>query len=140
MFDSDEAFRPFCSIVASGSQVSLAPKIARHGADEDKNGRIFDTLLRKRGLDPVAVLADTDYTHSRVTEQRASEQMRALRRYAGGRPDISRPVKVISNDEDNHLTYGPRAARDPGGPAIASPGTCPGMARTADPDCGAAPP
>jgi hypothetical protein len=31
--------------------------------------------------------------------------MRALRRYAGGRPDIARAVKVISADEDNHLAY-----------------------------------
>src|SRR5215469_12272449 len=123
IFDNDEAFRLFCSIAASGeaqggwengriaalvpgSQADLAPKIARHGKDEDKHGRIFDALLRKRGLGPVAVPADTDYTmrleaagiglahgllrgeekltdrdivsylaHSRVTEQRASEQM-----------------------------------------------------------------
>ena len=119
-----------------GSQAGLAAKIARHGADEDKHGRIFAALLRKRGLEPVAVPADTDYTvlleaagiglaharlrreeelteadiitylaHSRVTEQRASEQMRALRRHAGDRPDIGRAVRVISNDEDNHLAY-----------------------------------
>ena len=43
--------------------------------------------------------------HSRVTEQRASEQMQTLRRYAGDRPDISRAVRLISNDEDNHLAY-----------------------------------
>lgn len=153
IFDNDEAFQLFCSIAASdeaqggwengriaalvpASYQDLAPKIARHGADEDKHGRIFDALLRKRGLEPVAVPADTDYTmrleaagiglahsllrseeklterdiicylaHSRVTEQRASEQMRTLRKYAGQRPDISRAVRVISNDEDNHLAY-----------------------------------
>jgi len=153
IFDNDEAFRLFCSIAASGetqggwengriaalvpgSQVQLAPKIARHGADEDKHGRIFTALLRKRGLTPVAVPADTDYTmrleaagiglaharlrggeeltdrdivtylaHSRVTEQRAAEQMAALRKYAADRPDIARAVKVISADEDNHLAY-----------------------------------
>jgi len=153
IFDDDEAFRLFCSIAASGeaqggwengriaalvpgSQAHLAPKIARHGADEDKHGRIFTALLRKRGLTPVRVPADTDYTmrleaagiglaharlrggeeltdrdivtylaHSRVTEQRASEQMQALRRYAGDRPDIARAVRVISADEDNHLAY-----------------------------------
>ena len=153
IFDNDEAFGLFCSIAASGegqggwengriaalvpgSQAHLAPKIARHGADEDKHGRIFTALLRKRGLTPVGVPADTDYTmwlekagiglaharlrggeklterdivtylaHSRVTEQRASEQMRALRKYAAGRPDIARAVKVISADEDNHLAY-----------------------------------
>ena len=153
IFDNDEAFGLFCSIAASGetqggwengriaalvpgSQADLAPKIARHGADEDKHGRIFTALLRKRGLEPVPVPADADYTmrleaagiglaharlrreeqlteadivtylaHSRVTEQRASEQMRALRRHAGDRPDIPRAVKVISADEDNHLAY-----------------------------------
>jgi hypothetical protein len=153
IFDNDEAFRLFCSIAARdeaqggwengriaalvpGSQADLAPKIARHGADEDKHGRIFMALLRKRGLAPVAVPPDTDYTmrlekagiglahsrlrggqaltdrdivtylaHSRVTEQRASEQMRALLKYAGDRPDIGRAVRMISADEDNHLAY-----------------------------------
>ena len=153
IFDNDEAFRLFCSIAACGeaqggwengriaalvpgSQAELAPKIARHGADEDKHGRIFIALLRKRGLAPVAGPADTDYTmrleaagiglaharlrggkelterdivtylaHSRVTEQRAAEQMAALRKYAADRPDIARAVKVISGDEDNHLAY-----------------------------------
>lgn len=153
IFDNDEAFRLFCSIAASGeaqggwengriaalvpkSCQDLAPKIARHGADEDKHGRIFNALLRKRGLQPVPVPAETDYTmrleriglglthsqlrrdeklterdiiaylaHSRVTEQRASEQMRALRKYAGSRQDIGRAIKMISNDEDNHLAY-----------------------------------
>jgi len=153
IFDNDGAFQLFCSIAAAdeaqggwengriaalvpGSCQDLAPKIARHGADEDKHGRIFDALLRKRGLGPVEVPQDTDYTmrleaagiglahsllhgekrlterdivsylaHSRVTEQRASEQMRALRKYAGDRPDIGRAVRMISDDEDNHLAY-----------------------------------
>jgi hypothetical protein len=153
IFADDEAFQLFCSIAASGEaqggwengriaalvpsqQEDLAPKIARHGADEDKHGRIFNALLRKRGLDPVAVPPDTDYTmrlesagiglahsklradqklteqdivaylaHSRVTEQRASEQMQALCKYSGERPDIGRAVRQISNDEDNHLAY-----------------------------------
>jgi rubrerythrin len=153
IFDNDEAFRLFCSIAASDeaqggwengriaalvpeAYQDLAPKIARHGADEDKHGRIFTALLRKRGLEPVPVPAETDYTmrlertglglahsqlrrdeqlterdiiaylvHSRVTEQRAAEQMRALRKYAGSRPDISRAITMISNDEDNHLAY-----------------------------------
>ena len=152
IFSNDEAFRLFCSIAASGeaqggwengriaalvpeSCRDLAPKIARHGADEDKHGRIFNALLRKRSLSPVPVPADTDYTmrlegmgiglahsklqadhqlteadiiaylaHSRVTEQRASEQMRSLRRYSTD-GDVSRAVTVISADEDNHLAY-----------------------------------
>jgi rubrerythrin len=153
IFDNDEAFRLFCSIAASDeaqggwengriaalvpdSYQGLAPKIARHGADEEKHGRIFDALLRKRGLERVAVPPDADYTmrleaagiglghsllrgdgklserdivsylaHSRVTEQRASEQMRALRKYAVNRADIGRAVRMISDDEDNHLAY-----------------------------------
>jgi hypothetical protein len=47
----------------------------------------------------------TYLAHSRVTEQRASEQMRALRKYADDRQDIARAVRMISNDEDNHLAY-----------------------------------
>jgi hypothetical protein len=153
IFSNDEAFRLFCSIAARGeaqggwengriaalvpeSCRDLAPKIARHGADEDKHGRIFNALLRKRNLTPVPVPAETDYTmrletmgvglahstlradrplteadiiaylaHSRVTEQRASEQMRALRRYSTGNPDVRRAITMISADEDNHLAY-----------------------------------
>lgn len=153
IFANDEAFQLFCSIAASGeaqggwengrvaalvpgSQQDLAPKIVRHGADEDKHGRIFTALLRRRGLEPVPVPADADYTmrlenagiglahsrlregrelaeqdivtyltHSRVTEQRASEQMQALRTYAAARPDIAKAVRVISRDENNHLAY-----------------------------------
>src|ERR1700741_5391475 len=79
IFSNDEAFRLLCSIAASGevqggwengriaalvpeSCRDLAPKIARHGADEDKHGRIFNALLRKRNLSPVPVPAATDYT------------------------------------------------------------------------------
>lgn len=153
IFSNDEAFQLFCSIAASDesqggwengriaalvppSERDLAPKIARHGADEDKHGRIFAALLRKRGLQPVDVPADTDYTvrlehagiglaharlrqerplteqdivtylaYSRVTEQRASEQMRTLRKYAGSRPDVGRAIRMISADEENHLAY-----------------------------------
>ena len=153
IFDDDEAFRLFCSIAASGEtqggwengriaalvprpQQDLAPKIARHGADEDKHGRIFTALLRMRGLQVTPVPADADYTmrleaagiglahsrlradqeltardiityltHSRVTEQRAAEQMRTLRKHSRDHPDVARAVRVISNDEDNHLAY-----------------------------------
>ncbi|WP_420312187.1 ferritin-like domain-containing protein [Streptomyces sp. YS-B37] len=153
ILDNDESFRLFCSIAASGesqggwengriallvpaSERHLAPKISRHGADEDKHGRIFNALLKKRGLEPVRVPADTDYTmllerhgiglaheklrgeaaltvqdvvtylaHSRVTEQRASEQMDLLRRHFADHPDLGRAVRMISNDEDNHLAY-----------------------------------
>ncbi|MCI3929559.1 ferritin-like domain-containing protein [Streptomyces sp. AN091965] len=151
--DNDESFRLFCSIAASGesqggwengriaalvpeSQRALAPKITRHGADEDKHGRIFQALLRKRGLEPCEVPHDTDYTmllekhgiglahdklradvplterdiitylaHSRVTEQRAADQMVMLRKHFADHPEIGKAVKMISNDEDNHLAY-----------------------------------
>ena len=43
--------------------------------------------------------------HSRVTDQRTSEQMRALRKYANSGQDIARAVTMISRDEDNHLAY-----------------------------------
>jgi hypothetical protein len=110
--------------------------VARHGADEDKHGRIFNALLHKRGLDPVPVPPETDYTmllersgiglahdklrrdeplsehdivtylsHSRVTEQRAAEQMALLTRHFGDHPDIGRAMRMISHDEDNHLAY-----------------------------------
>ncbi len=149
--DNDEAFRLFCSIAAKGEDQGgwengrisalvrdqeLAPKIARHGADEDKHGRIFTALLRKRGLTVTPVPDDTDYTmrlerrgiglahtrlrrdeplaerdviaylaHSRVTEQRAAEQMRLLVRIFGDHPDVGRAVRMISADEDNHLAF-----------------------------------
>jgi len=153
ILDNDESFRLFCSIAAGGesqggwenariaalvptSERELAPRITRHGADEDKHGRIFNALMKKRGLHPVEVPADTDYTmllerrgiglahdrlksdetltvqdivtylaHSRVTEQRASEQMDLLRKHFADDPDIGRAVKMISNDEDHHLAY-----------------------------------
>lgn len=153
ILDNDESFRLFCSIAAGGesqggwengriaalapvSQRALVPKIARHGADEDKHGRIFNALLRKRGLAPADVPHETDYTllleqygvglaherlngdeplteqdiitylaHSRVTEQRASEQMAMLRKHFAHHPDLGHAVKLIANDEDNHLAY-----------------------------------
>jgi hypothetical protein len=149
--DNDESFRLFCSIAAKGEDqggwengriaaliddAELAPKVARHGADEDKHGRIFNALMRKRGLEPSEVPDDTDYTmrleragiglahdklrrdeplterdvivylaHSRVTEQRAAEQMRLLEKIFGAHPDVGRAVRMICGDEDNHLAY-----------------------------------
>jgi hypothetical protein len=153
ILDNDESFRLFCSIAASGeaqggwengriaalvpdSQRALSPKIVRHGADEDKHGRIFQALLSKRGLEPIDVPEEADYTmmlerrgiglaheklradkplteqdiigylaHSRVTEQRASEQMKLLCKYFAGHPELGRAVKMISSDEGNHLAY-----------------------------------
>ncbi|MER6519492.1 MULTISPECIES: ferritin-like domain-containing protein [unclassified Streptomyces] len=151
--DHDDSFQLFCSIAASGESQGgwenariaalvpagmrdLAPKITRHGADEDKHGRIFRALLRKRGLPAVPVPPETDYTmllerrgiglahdklrrdeplteedivvylaHSRVTEQRAADQMVMLVKCFGDHPEIGKAIRMISNDEDNHLAY-----------------------------------
>ncbi|MFE2146778.1 ferritin-like domain-containing protein [Streptomyces sp. NPDC059456] len=151
--DHDDAFQLFCSIAASGESQGgwenariatlvpdgmreLAPKITRHGADEDKHGRIFRALLRKRGLPPVPVPPETDYTmllerrgiglaheklrrdeplaerdivvylaHSRVTEQRAADQMDMLLRRFADHPEVGKAISMISHDEDNHLAY-----------------------------------
>ncbi|MGW5972332.1 ferritin-like domain-containing protein [Streptomyces sp. NPDC055186] len=153
ILDHDDSFALFCSIAAGGesqggwenariaalvpeSQRGLAPKITRHGADEDKHGRIFEALMRKRGVRPVPVPHETDYTvllersgiglahdrlrrdepltvqdivvylaHSRVTEQRASEQMELLRKHFADHPELGRAVTMISRDEDDHLAY-----------------------------------
>ncbi|WP_228981711.1 ferritin-like domain-containing protein [Streptomyces sp. DH12] len=151
--EDDRSYQLFCSIAASGetqggwenariaalvpqSLAALAPKITRHGADEDKHGRLFNGLLRKRGLDPVPVPPETDYTmlleragiglahdklrrdqplteydilvylaHSRVTEQRAADQMNLLVRHFGDHPEMGKALRMISADEDNHLAY-----------------------------------
>ncbi|MFF7750263.1 ferritin-like domain-containing protein [Streptomyces sp. NPDC007971] len=153
ILDDDESFRLFCSIAAGGesqggwengriaalvpqSERALAPKIARHGADEDKHGRIFNALMKKRGLEPVPVPPETDYamllerrgiglahdrlrrsepltvrdivvylSHSRVTEQRAADQMTMLRARFADHPEVGRAVRMVSHDEDNHLAY-----------------------------------
>ncbi|MFJ8078586.1 ferritin-like domain-containing protein [Streptomyces sp. NPDC096176] len=151
--DCDDSFRLFCSIAASGedqggwengriaalvpeSMRELAPKITRHGADEDKHGRLFNALLKQRQLDPVPVPRETDYTmlleqrgiglaheklrrdeplteqdivvylsHSRVTEQRAADQMELLVRCFGDHPELGRTIRMICEDEGNHLAY-----------------------------------
>ncbi|MBT2510429.1 ferritin-like domain-containing protein [Streptomyces sp. ISL-98] len=153
ILDNDDSFQLFCSIAASGetqggwenariaalvpdSMRDLAPKITRHGADEDKHGKLFNALLNKRGLEPVPVPPETDYTallekqgiglahdklrrdeslteldilvylsHSRVTEQRAADQMDMLVKYFGEHPEAGKPIKMICHDEGNHLAY-----------------------------------
>ncbi|MGW7440668.1 ferritin-like domain-containing protein [Streptomyces sp. NPDC054849] len=151
--DHDDSFQLFCSIAANGeaqggwenariaalvpdAMRDLTPKITRHGADEDKHGRIFGALLRRRGLPPVPVPPETDYTmllerrgiglahdklrreealteedvvvylaHSRVTEQRAADQMDMLVEYFGDHPEVGKAIHLISQDEANHLAY-----------------------------------
>ncbi|MFE3600834.1 ferritin-like domain-containing protein [Streptomyces sp. NPDC059142] len=153
ILDDDRSFRLFCSIAASGEAQGgwengriaalvpeslryLAPKITRHGADEDKHGRIFHALLKKRGLEPCEVPPEADYTmllerrgiglthtklrrdetlterdilvylvHSRITEQRAADQMEMLVGFFGDHPEVGKAVRIIRADEDNHLAY-----------------------------------
>jgi hypothetical protein len=73
-------------------------------------------LLEKHGIglaheklksdEPLTVQDIVTYlAHSRVTEQRASEQMELLRRHFSGHPGIGREVRMISQDEDDHLAY-----------------------------------
>lgn len=91
----------------------LVPKITRHGADEDTD---YTMLLERHGIGlahdklrgdrPLTVQDIVTYlAHSRVTEQRASEQMELLRRHFADHPDIGRAVRMISDDESNHLAY-----------------------------------
>lgn len=149
--DNDETYRLFCSVAAKGEAQGgwenrriaeltvdpvLAPKIRRHGEDEDKHGRLFDALLRKRGLTACDVPFETDYTlrlerrgiglsherlgrdeplsdeeilrylvHSRVTEQRAHEEVEEQLEIFGDDPDLGRAVRMIADDERNHLSY-----------------------------------
>ena len=76
----------------------------------------YTMLLETRGVglrhdrlrqdEPLTVAEVIAYlAHSRVTEQRASEQMRLLRKHFAGRPDIGRAVQMIAADETNHLAY-----------------------------------
>lgn len=151
IYDNDQAYQLFCSVAAGGEDQGgweneritelttdpvLAPKVARHGSDERKHGRIFTQLLHKRGLEKVSIPPDTDYcmlleqqgiglshdrlnsaaplddreiitylAHSRVTEQRASEQMRQLVKAYSANPELGKAMRMISADEDNHLAY-----------------------------------
>jgi rubrerythrin len=148
---NDETYRLFCSIAAKGESQGgwenariaaltrdreLAAKIARHGADEDKHGKLFLSLLRRRGLEPIPVPDSADYcirleqegiglaharlreeraladeellkylVHSRVTEQRAYEEVRQQLGIFRDDPEIGKAVQMISNDEEKHLAY-----------------------------------
>ena len=148
---NDETYRLFCSVAAKGEAQggwenrriaaltrddALRPKILRHGEDEDKHGRLFAALLRKRALVACEVPFEVDYTmrlerqgiglsherlhrdeplrdeeilrylvHSRVTEQRAHEEIERQRRIFAGDPDLGRAVRMIAEDELNHLSY-----------------------------------
>jgi hypothetical protein len=148
---NDATYQLFCSVAAKGeaqggwenrriaaltSDEALRPKIARHGQDEDKHGRLFAALLRKRGLTACEVPPDVDYTmilerrgiglsharlhrdeplgdeeilrylvHSRVTEQRAHEEVELQLQIFGNDHELGRAVRMIADDERNHLSY-----------------------------------
>jgi hypothetical protein len=148
---NDDSFRLFCSVAAKGESQggweneriaaltkdpTLSAKIAVHGLDETKHGRIFDTLLRKRDLERGPVPEDTDYcllleqrgiglsherlrsdqpledeellrylVHSRVTEQRAFEEVLQQRDVFGDDPELGKAVRSIASDEERHLDY-----------------------------------
>jgi hypothetical protein len=149
--DNPETYALFLSVAADGeaqggwenSRIAaltedplLASKIARHGTDEDKHGRLFHALLRKRGLAAVPVPEDANYTlqleragiglsherlrrddplsdeeilrylvHSRVTEQRAAEEVATQKRLFADDPELVKAIRMIANDEENHLAY-----------------------------------
>ena len=75
--DDDRTFQLFVSVAAAGEEQGgwenariaeltrdeeLSGKIRRHGEDEDKHGRLFAALLRKRGLQSVEVPPEVNYT------------------------------------------------------------------------------
>jgi len=148
---NDESFRLMISVAAKGEHQggwenerisaltrdeTLRPKIARHGLDEEKHGRLFESLLKKRGLAPLGVPEDIDYTmlletqgiglsherlkrdeplsdeeilryliHSRVTEQRAAEEVELQRTVFQNDPELAKAIEVIADDEVNHLSF-----------------------------------
>jgi hypothetical protein len=114
----------------------LRSKIARHGEDEDKHGRLFGALLRRRGLSAVPVPGDANYTmlleragiglsherlrrddpltdeeilrylvHSRVTEQRAAEEVATQKELFADDPELGKAIRIIADDEERHLAY-----------------------------------
>ncbi len=114
----------------------LRSRIERHGKDEEKHGRLFSALLRKRGLEPAEVPAAASYTrllesggiglsherlrrddplsdeellvylvHSRVTEQRAAEEVATQARLFRDDPELGKVIHMIADDEENHLAY-----------------------------------
>jgi rubrerythrin len=147
----DTSFQLFCSVAAKGETQGgweneriaaltkdprLAERIARHGADETKHGRIFDALLRKRGIARGPVPDETDYCmrlerqgiglahdrlrsdqaledeellayliHSRVTEQRAFEEIQQQLAIFRDDPELGKAVRTIADDEQRHLAY-----------------------------------
>lgn len=123
-------------IAALTEEEELAAKIRRHAEDETKHGRLFQALLKKRGLERLDVPPEANYTlllerrgiglsherlledcplseeelleylvHSRVTEQRAAEEVARQCRVFGDDPEMGRALRIIDEDEKNHLSY-----------------------------------
>lgn len=149
--DDDQTYQLFLSVASDGEaqggweneriaaltpDAELAAKIRRHGEDEEKHGRLFQALLRKRALESIPVPPDVNYTkrleregiglsharlrqsepltdeeiiiylvHSRVTEQRAAEEVELQSRVFGDDPELGRAVRMIAADEVRHLSY-----------------------------------
>ena len=148
---NDEAFRFLVSVAAKGEtqggfenariaalteDPELSRKIARHGLDESKHGRIFGRFLERRNLQPCEVPLESDYcmqlerrgvglphrrlqeerplateeildylAHSRVTEQRASEEVDRMVAAFRDDPELGPALRLIADDEVNHLSY-----------------------------------
>lgn len=114
----------------------LARKVLRHGADETKHGLMFAKLLRKAGLETVAVPLEADYcllleqrgiglphtrlnqdnpleqdeflrylVHSKVTEERASEEVNLMLKVFEDDPELAPSLRAIADDEINHVSY-----------------------------------
>ena len=149
--EDDRTFELFCSIAAKNERQGgweneriasltadpvLARKVARHGEDEEKHGRLFASLLKKRGLDTVGIPGSSDYcmilegrgiglsherlhreeplsdeellrylVHSRITEQRAAEEVEDQKKIFADDVEIGKAVRMIAEDEQNHLAY-----------------------------------
>lgn len=117
----DEAYRLFLSVAAKGeaqggwenerlaaltADPELSAKIARHGRDEDKHARLFTTLLKKRGLDPVEIPRELDYiiqlteagigvSHDRLRSEEPSTELDVIAYLAHGRVTEQRGAEEI---------------------------------------------
>ncbi|MFV2119332.1 hypothetical protein ACE14D_13150, partial [Streptomyces sp. Act-28] len=80
----------------STSLSDLAPEIARHGADEDKHGRVFDRPRRKRGPPPGALPPGTGVPeeHGRAGRGRPPHVGRAHPRPVEHRAANTAPVRA----------------------------------------------
>ena len=66
-------------------------------------GLAHERLREDRPLSDEEIIAYL--VHSRVTEQRAAEEVEMQKRIFGDDPEIGRAVRMIANDEVKHLAY-----------------------------------